>query len=90
MVPWLTGETDEPAPPLFFDYQGQVAIIEGQYKLYKSGEDAPFKLYDLTEDPAEQKDQSGAHPKIKAKMVEAHKPWQASVARSLDGVDYQK
>lgn len=90
MVPWLTEETDEPAPPLFFDYQGQVAIIEGQYKLYKSGEDAPFKSYDLIEDPAEQKDQSGAHPKIKAKLVEAHKSWQASVARSLDGVDYQK
>ncbi|WP_425422130.1 sulfatase family protein [Phaeodactylibacter xiamenensis] len=88
MLPWLAGETDKPAPPLFFDYQGQVAIIDGQYKLYKSEKDAPFELYDLTTDPAELKDQSEANPKIKAKLIDAHRSWRASVSRSLKGTDY--
>ena len=76
------------SPLLFFDYQGQVAIIDGQYKLYKSEKDAPFELYDLTTDPAELKDQSEANPKIKAKLIDAHRSWRASVSRSLKGTDY--
>lgn len=89
MLPWLAEDTNRPAPPLFFDYQGQLAIIDGQYKLYKSGADASFELYDLTADPAELEDQSGGNPNIKAKLVDACQSWQTSVARSLEGADYQ-
>ncbi len=88
MLPWLKGETDKPTPPLFFDYRGQVAIIDGRYKLYKSGKGAPFELYDLTADPAELQDKSGAHSQTKAKLIDAHRYWRASVSRSLKGTDY--
>lgn len=72
MLLWLVGEIDKFVLFLFFDYQGQVAIIDGQYKLYKSEKDVLFELYDLIIDFVELKDQSEVNLKIKVKLIDVY------------------
>jgi len=75
--------------PIGFQSGGQVAWIEGRYKLYGNGK-KPLKLFDLTADSAERTDLAVEHPEIFQRMVTALKEWQASCKRSDAGGDYSK
>ena len=44
--------------PLFWEHQGSRAVYHEGWKLIADGVNKPWELYNLTDDPTEQKDQS--------------------------------
>ncbi len=67
-------------------FGGHAAWTGNRYKLHAI--DGKHELYDLIADPAESKDLAAAKPAIVAKMKADLHAWQASVERSLAGMDY--
>lgn len=68
------------------DFGGHAALIGNRYKLHKLGKS--FELYDILADSAERKDLASEKPEVVTHMKEALETWQASVEKSLSGLDY--
>ncbi len=66
--------------------RGPAAWIDGDWKLHRRS--GGYELYNLADDPREQKNVIDAHPDRAARMKQALETWQESVARSLKGADY--
>ncbi len=73
LLPEMTGKRDQQAhrPYIYFEYPekgGQVAIRMGPWKAIKTGVKAnrqiPWQLYNLEQDPAEEKDLAAQHPQM--------------------------
>ena len=75
------------------DFSGARTILKGNFKLMVEGQ-APnkngFELYDILNDPAEQKNLAGEHPEIVQEMQADLREWQESVLNSLSEADYKK
>lgn len=73
------------------DFAGERSMMQDRYKLVVIGrtiETQKFELYDIQNDPKEEKDLAEEYPeRIKEMKNEFHK-WQESVLRSLTGADY--
>jgi len=89
------GETPAaaPAPPPYSEteFPGPAAWLDGNWKLHRLGGAAAaprYELYDLATDPQETKNVAAANADRLARMAEQLAAWQASVARSLNGKDY--
>ncbi len=70
---------------------GHAAWIDGDYKLHRIPKDdggAEYRLFDLEDDPKEQKDLSDDQPDRVERMKKGLKQWQRSVVGSLNGKDY--
>ncbi len=65
-----------------------ITIIEHRYKLVRPPKSKEFELYDLQEDPSEQKNLAGELPSVVKEMKEKLKTWQNSVTLSGEGLDY--
>lgn len=68
-----------------------LAWLDNDYKLvrnYDVDEDSPFELYNLAEDPSEQRNLAAKRPEIAARMAAELAAWNASVDRSKAGADY--
>ena len=77
------------------NFPGHAAWLDWPWKLHRiekknNAEDVSFELYNLADDPDEEKDLVAQHPDLVESMKSAFKDWQASVARSLNGRDYMK
>lgn len=74
------------------DFTGQRTILKDQYKLMVEGQTPNadgIELYDIRNDPAEQKNLAGAYPEIVQQMQAELRTWQESVLNSLLGADYK-
>ncbi|MEL0094739.1 MAG: sulfatase-like hydrolase/transferase [Planctomycetaceae bacterium] len=84
-----TSQTKRPSP-IGFRHTQRAAWLDNQYKLITlkvgSGE---YQLYDLENDPTEQKNIIDAEPKIARQMISAFENWNSSVEKSRLGADYQ-
>ncbi|MCL4784156.1 MAG: sulfatase-like hydrolase/transferase [Bryobacterales bacterium] len=69
---------------------GPSAWIDGDYKLHrKPGEgQTRYLLYNIRQDQTESHDLATTEPERVSRMKAALEAWQASVARSLNGLDY--
>ncbi len=85
---WRTFRNLKHPKPATRDFQGEAALIDNQYKLHKSGKGV--KLYDIAADPQESKDLASRQPQRVAKMKVVLEAWQASVEKSLSGMDYPR
>lgn len=84
------GEID-PVP--LDQFPGHAAWLEDSWKLHRiEGEDGSvnWELYDLASDAKESRDLVGEEPERFAAMRARFEPWLESVARSLNGEDYEK
>jgi hypothetical protein len=73
-------------------FPGHAAWLDWPWKLHRiQGKKANVKLelYNLAEDPAEQKDLVGRDTERVNSMKSQLEAWQASVVRSLNGKDYR-
>ena len=100
--PLFTAELATRAKPLAFHHQRRAAWIDNRYKLMLSDRAAanPAKvggkrdvpeavaLYDLIDDPREERNLAARPPEIVARMTAELHAWQRSVERSLSGADY--
>jgi len=84
-----SNQTKRPSP-IGFRHTQRAAWLDNQHKLITlqvgSGK---YQLYDLENDPAEQKDILNAEPEIARKMISAFEAWNSSVEESRLGADYR-
>jgi arylsulfatase A-like enzyme len=74
------------------DYLGPRAILDNRYKLViQDGENGEPKLelFDLRDDPAEEKNLVSERPEIADNLQRQLREWQQSVLESLTGADYR-
>jgi len=87
----LVGEPDptseRPARRLFWEYAGQLAVRDGDWKLVLDGQldfDRPaadrVHLADLATDPGERTNLRDRHPDIVTALTAAARAWQAEVS----------
>ncbi|MEQ1839791.1 MAG: sulfatase-like hydrolase/transferase [Verrucomicrobiales bacterium] len=73
-------------------FQGHSAWISGDWKLHRvsaaDGQKVKWTLFNLTNDPQEQRDLSEEFPEIVADLRVGMEKWLASVVQSLKGADY--
>ncbi|HQZ27780.1 MAG TPA: sulfatase-like hydrolase/transferase [Verrucomicrobiales bacterium] len=73
-------------------YSGHSAWISGDWKLHRisssDGEKVKWSLYNLTNDPQENKDVAKAYPEIVVDLKVGMEAWLESVVQSLRGRDY--
>lgn len=98
LLPLLRGQEMPGRPPLAFESAGQLALIDGRFKIVgrvprnkggNGGTPPEFMLFDLGEDPEETKDLAAEMPERLEAMKQALDAWRASCRRSLKGGDYR-
>ncbi len=91
LLPLIAGADFKRGSPLAFQSRSELALIDGRYKLHSkltaAGKD---KLYDLSADPAEQKNLAAEKPALAAQLRKTLEEWQKSTKASLAGADYPK
>ena len=88
LMPLIDGRMTERPRPIGFESSRQVSLTDNRYKIY-SGKGKEFELYDLLEDPGEQKDLAAQKPEIVERMRATLDAWRASCKGSLEGKDYR-
>jgi uncharacterized sulfatase len=74
LVPYLTGEQPgSPHPSLFWRWNGQAAIRQGNWKYLALG-DREW-LYDLSQDDEETQDVLAEHPQVAARLKQRWRQW---------------
>jgi len=61
----------------------------GNLDTLNTGNDIQYALYNIEQDPAETSDLAAKHPDVVKRLAASMQAWQASVAASLAGEDYQ-
>jgi arylsulfatase A-like enzyme len=73
--------------PGYAPYKGEMAVVEGDIKLYRS-RDGQYALYDLSSDIGEENNLLETHPEKADALKAALRQWLKSVEQSLQGADY--
>ena len=81
---WRTFANYQHPKPLTENFGGNSAIIDGRHKLHLPG----GQLFDLQADPSESTNVAAQYPQIAVRLTKELYQWQASVERSLSGMDY--
>ncbi len=73
------------------DYRGPRTILGNRYKLVLDGQrgSEQRELFDIRQDPAEEKNIAEDEPKLAKELEQQLQDWQESVLGSLTGADYQ-
>ena len=79
LLPLLNQTINERPQPIGFIHQKQLTLIENRYKLISQDQGKTFMLFDIIEDPAEEKDLAGELPETKERMTKTLQVW-------LDGI----
>jgi arylsulfatase A-like enzyme len=71
-----------------FEFVGQVALLDNNWKLYSADDGASYALFDLSTDPTESHDVAVTHPERTAAMRVKLTTWRESCRASTTGADY--
>lgn len=75
--------------PLFWEHEGRRAIRQENWKLVSAGIDQAWELYDLSQDPTEQRDLSALHPEKTQELEQTWISWaEQHHVLPLDGRDW--
>ncbi len=74
LVPALQGKATSRSPPLFWEFSGNHAIRDGQWKLVAE-RSIDWELYDLGTDRSETHDLTAEHPERVAKLAADYDAW---------------
>jgi arylsulfatase A-like enzyme len=86
---WLRQELETRPQPIPFEFVGQVALIDNQWKLYSDDDGQTYQLFDLIEDRTESHDLAAQHPERVAAMAAQLELWRESCRASAAGADYR-
>ena len=87
LVPYWQGKKQKRLKPLAFQFGKQCALIDNQYKMYGIS-DGPMQLFDLLNDPSEEKDLSKAEPALLIRLLSKYQNWNTTIQSSQSGEDY--
>ena len=88
LLPLIEGEMTERPMPIGFESRNQVSLTANRYKIYSNNKGKTFVLYDLLEDPGENKDLAEEKPQVLQSMKAELAEWCKSCKDSLAGKDY--
>lgn len=71
----LEGGASPPARAMFWRYRGFSAARSGRYKILRTAEDEPFRLFDLENDVAETQDLAAEKPRVLARLQASFAKW---------------
>ncbi len=86
LVPLLAGGT-LPARPLFFEHEGNRAVLDQRWKL-SAEKNAPWSLYDLETDRTELRDVARENPDIVRRLTSVWQTWAAENHVLPEPADY--
>lgn len=77
LVPVLTGKADvvNRGEPLFWEWAGNRAVLDGKWKYVASDPNYADELYDIENDRAENYNVAAQHPEIVAKLKQRFEQW---------------
>ena len=87
LIPYWEGQRQKRSQPLAFQFGKQYALIDNQYKMYGIS-DGPMQLFDLLNDPSEEKDLSKAEPALLMRLLSKYQNWNTTIQSSQSGEDY--
>tara|TARA_R110000823_G_scaffold72518_3_gene166766 strand:- start:1841 stop:2242 length:402 start_codon:yes stop_codon:yes gene_type:complete len=88
MLPIVNGEVMRRTEPLAFDFQGQAALIDNEYKIYSDDGGQHFALYNIRNDMSESNNLANEQPEKLNEMVAYWNQWKESQLMSASGKDY--
>lgn len=80
LLPALRGEEVKRSKALFWEWSRGQAMREGDWKLVRWGQNMPWDLYHLTEDPTETKNLAEEHPEMVQAMEQQYLNWKRRVS----------
>ena len=75
----LAGEAESGDRAFYFTWAEMGAIRRGRYKLLRTADDEPFRLYDLESDPGESRDLAAESPEVAERLRRSFGAWLAEV-----------
>jgi len=88
LLPLIEGIMTERSMPIGFESRNQVSLTGNRYKIYSNNKGKSYMLFDLLEDPGENKDLAAKKPQVLQSMKAALAKWRKSCKDSLAGTDY--
>ncbi|MCK0148127.1 sulfatase-like hydrolase/transferase [Arenibacter sp. F26102] len=88
MLPIVKGEVKRRTEPMAFDFQGQAALIDNEYKIYSDDSGKRFALYNIRNDMGENNNLANEQPTKLNEMVAYWNQWKDSQEMSASGKDY--
>lgn len=88
LLPLIEGEMTERLMPIGFESKNQVSLTANRYKIYSNNKGKTCMLFDLIEDPGENKDLAEEKPQLLQSMKDELANWRKSCKDSLAGKDY--
>ena len=75
LVPVMQGQAMDRDKPLFWEWSKGKAVREGDWKIVSWGDEAPWELYDLEDDPTETNNLAQMHPEIVNRLDKLFDKW---------------
>jgi arylsulfatase A-like enzyme len=88
LLPLIEGKMTERPLPIGFESRKQVSLTGNRYKIYSKDNGKTYMLFDLLDDPGENKDLAAEKPQVLQSMKAALVKWRKSCKDSLAGTDY--
>ena len=88
LLPLIEGKMTKRSMPIGFESRNQVSLTANRYKIYSKDKGKTFMLFDLLEDPGENKDLAEEKPQILQSMKVELAWWRKSCKDNLVGKDY--
>jgi len=75
LLPAFSGENLERKNPIFWQWARGSAVLDGRWKIVKNGQEKPWDLYDMHNDPTETTNLAGDHPDIVQRLDSLFNDW---------------
>lgn len=91
LIPFFSGEESQRVKPIGFHANGWDAWMTHQYKIVKGGKpgqgtEGEWELYDLREDPFEERNMARQRPDLFQQLHKAWETWAADAAKDCEAV----
>lgn len=77
LLPVFKGENVKRETPLFWQWRKGSAMVSNHWKIVKHGPNAPWDLYNLSQDPTEKTNLASEHPEKVLELDRLYKTWHA-------------
>ena len=88
LLPLIEHKMTERPLPIGFESRKQVSLTGNRYKIYSNDNGKTYMLFDLLDDPGENKDLAAEKPQVLQSMKTALVKWRKSCKDSLAGTNY--